>query len=256
MSRETEATRSESRQETVTIKLDEPVCEIPEGATVVILVAEDATGTGAWSYPSYGTIKDKVAFLQYTCSFICTNLYINARDACTSVETAKDYIQTLQWLLFAINTIQYAHYFDTILLLYQRLDPLRTNILKNIITGSSVTADEIQEELLVVTRLFETMRKQSDSLKLEPMGGRRQKQYFLKLEEIRADRLQYLANRDDLCQALDLAGSLDLAGIEVGFFKEALAVSAVRGVHDPRSCDAHIVSAFTMDAAPAHHVAE
>jgi hypothetical protein len=212
----------------MSIRFDEPAPELPGDTQVAIVVLEDASSIQAWSCPEHYTAAEKIAFLHYIYSFMCTNLFINAHHVCESAETSKLFVRALQWLILAVNDLDDAAFFGTISLLNQRLEPLRASILQGVFTGDTLMAGEIQEELLAVARLFESLKKQADDLPVQRRTGN-QEVYFRRLEEIRTDRLNHIANRDDLCQALDLASSLDLAGIEVGFFKEVLAASLVRG---------------------------
>jgi hypothetical protein len=104
-------------------------------------------------------------------------------------------------------------------------------MLRNIFTRDPVDGmvDKMQEELHAVINLFEELKVLSDSVKEEQRKGQLQELYFLKEEEIKVDRLEYLANRNELFNALDVANSYGLVDIEVGFFKEVLAASVVRG---------------------------
>jgi hypothetical protein len=222
------------RQQAVTVRLHEPEREIPDGATVSIVIVEDATSIDAWSCPSDYTTEEKIAFLHYIYCCICSNLFIQAKQACESVDTSKLYIRALQWLIFELKGI--VGYEDTVLSLNFHLDSLKSGLLRNMFTGESVTVDEIQETLLAITKLFEALNRDSETAGAERgAGAGDQAVYFLKIGEIKVGRMQHLANRDELLQALDLASSFDLVDIEVGFFKEALAASVVRGRRDQQN---------------------
>jgi hypothetical protein len=222
------------QQEAITIKLDQPRREISIGALVVIAITEDAVGIDAWSCPSRYTAEEKIAFLHFIYSCICANLFIQAKEACASVEISKPYVRALQWLIFELKSIK--GYDDAVISINMHLESLKTSLLRNMFTGDSVTVDEVQEELVAVSKLFEAWRDESEAVEVEVgRGDGEQGIYFLKVEEIKVDRLRWLSNRDGLCQALELASSYDLVDIEVGFFEETLAASVVRGRRDPEA---------------------
>lgn len=227
MSRETEA----RQQDVITIKLDEPAPDIPEDVDVAILVVEDASLIPAWSNPY--SINERIAFLNYVYSLIYARFSADARAVCESVATSRLYCKVLQRLVRTINRIEDGRHFSTLLVLNQLIDRLRTRLLMNIFTGCAITAEETQEELLAVAKVFEEWDKQAVGMPSRRKSGQEHELYFIRLDEIRADRLQHIENREELSKAINRANDLNLSDIEVGFFKDVLATSVVRGRHEP-----------------------
>lgn len=214
-----------AEQASIIIRLDEPARDIPEGAAVDIIVLESAASTF--------TIGERVAYLSYIYTLISTKFSADVRAGGASTAISQHYSKVLEWLLCSINSIEDAYQFRTLLVLNEHLQPFRTNLLKHILTGCSITAQEIQEQLSALAEVFaEWVPAAASPGECKPM--QEHDIYFLGLDEIRRDRLHYLDNQQALCRALDRATSLELTGIEVGFYKEAPAAAVVRGKRDKR----------------------